>query len=510
MTRFARYSSSTALAICLGTSAAYADVTAADVWNNWRDYMSDMGYEVTGTEAQSGDTLTVSDVRMEIDLSTDVDTVKAAVTMDSVTFTEVGDGSVSIQVPETSAITVDGTPADGKPFDLAIDYLQNGFDMVVTGDPDDLTYTYSADSVGMKLAKLTVDGKPIGSDVARVDVSLADVSGVSRILQDNLRNFSQTMTTGPVTYDMAFASPDDDGSATLTGGLDSMSFTGGGNIPTVDDPSDVNAMIDAGFGFEGEFTYGNGKTDIKFDGPDGGGTVNTSSTGGALTVGMSEDGLSYSGSQSGLAIKALMSQMPIPIDLNMENMVFGLMIPVQKSDEEQDFGLKLALEGFTMSDVLWGMFDPQAQLPRDPATVAVDLAGKATLLVNYMDPEEAAAMEASEEAPGELNALDVKDVTVEAAGAKLNGSGAFTFDNTDMTTFDGMPKPTGSLDLTLVGGNGLIDKLVAMGLLPEEQAMGARMMMGLFTVPGDGPDSLKSKLEINEEGHVLANGQRLK
>jgi hypothetical protein len=510
MTRFARYSSSTALAICLGSTAAYADVTAADVWNNWRDYMNDMGYEVTGTEAQSGDTLTVSDVRMEIDMSTDEDTVKAAMTMDSVTFTEVGDGSVSIQVPATSVITVDGTPEDGKPFDLTIDYVQDGFGMVVTGDPDDLTYTYSADSVGMKLAKLTVDGKPVGPEVARVDVSLADMSGVSRILQGDLRNVSQTMTTGPVTYDMAFASPDDDGSATINGGVDSMSFTGGGDIPTVDDPSDVNAMIDAGFGFEGEFTYGNGKTDISFDGPDGGGTLNSSSTGGALTVAMSEDGMSYSGSQSGLAIKALMSQMPIPIDLNMENMVFGLMIPVQKSDEEQDFGLKLALEGFTMSDVLWGMFDPQAQLPRDPATVAVDLEGKATLLVNFMDPQEAAAMETSGEAPGELNALDINDITVEAAGAALNGSGAFTFDNTDTTTFDGMPKPTGSVDLTLVGGNGLIDKLVAMGLLPEEQAMGARMMMGLFAVPGDGPDSLKSKLEINEEGHVLANGQRLK
>lgn len=510
MTLFARYSSSTALAICLGTSAAYADVTAANVWNNWRDYMSDMGYEVTGTESQSGDTLTVSDVRMEIDMSTDEDAMNAAMTMDSLTFTEVGDGSVSIQIPATSVITLDGKPEDGKPFDLTIDYVQDGLDMVVTGDPDDLTYTYSADSLVMKLAKLTVDGKPVGPEVARVDVSLADLSGVSRILQGDLRNITQTMTTGPVTYDMTFASPDDDGSATINGNIESMSFTGGGDVPTVGDPSDVNAMIDAGFGFEGEFTYGNGKTDVKFDGPDGGGNVNSSSTGGALTVAMSEDGLSYSGSQSGLAIKALMSQMPIPIDLNMENMAFGLMIPVQKSDEEQDFGLKLAFEGFTMSDVLWGMFDPQAQLPRDPATVAVDLEGKATLLVNFMDPQEAAAMETSGEAPGELNALDINDITVEAAGAALNGSGAFTFDNTDTTTFDGMPKPTGSLDLTLVGGNGLIDKLVAMGLLPEEQAMGARMMMGLFAVPGDGEDSLKSKLEINEDGHVLANGQRLK
>ena len=39
--------------------------------------------------------------------------------------------------------------------------------------------------------------------------------------------------------------------------------------------------------------------------------------------------------------------------------------------------------------------------------------------------------------------------------------------------------------------------------------MGARMMMGLFAVPGEGEDTLKSKIEVNDEGHVLANGQRL-
>jgi len=54
-----------------------------------------------------------------------------------------------------------------------------------------------------------------------------------------------------------------------------------------------------------------------------------------------------------------------------------------------------------------------------------------------------------------------------------------------------------------------MDKLVQMGLLPQEQAMGARMMMGLFARPGEGPDSLTSTLEINAEGHILANGQRI-
>ncbi|MEO1365292.1 MAG: DUF2125 domain-containing protein, partial [Pseudomonadota bacterium] len=98
----------------------------------------------------------------------------------------------------------------------------------------------------------------------------------------------------------------------------------------------------------------------------------------------------------------------------------------------------------------------------------------------------------------------------DALGAKLTGAGDFTFDNSDLVTFDGLPRPKGAVDLSLVGGNGLLDKLVAMGLVPEDQAMGARMMMGLFAVPGEAEDTLTSKIEVNDEGHVLANGQRLR
>ena len=101
-------------------------------------------------------------------------------------------------------------------------------------------------------------------------------------------------------------------------------------------------------------------------------------------------------------------------------------------------------------------------------------------------------------------------LVVDAAGARLEGQGDVTFDNTDQTTFPGMPKPVGAVDLSLVGGNGLLDKLVGMGMLPEEQAMGARMMMGLFAVPGTEPDTLSSKIEFTEDGQVLANGQRIK
>ncbi|MGB5067092.1 MAG: DUF2125 domain-containing protein, partial [Albidovulum sp.] len=60
----------------------------------------------------------------------------------------------------------------------------------------------------------------------------------------------------------------------------------------------------------------------------------------------------------------------------------------------------------------------------------------------------------------------------------------------------------------LIGGNGLIDKLVGMGLVPEDQAKGVRLMMGLFAVK-TGDDTLTSKIEFKEDGGVYANGQRI-
>jgi hypothetical protein len=98
---------------------------------------------------------------------------------------------------------------------------------------------------------------------------------------------------------------------------------------------------------------------------------------------------------------------------------------------------------------------------------------------------------------------------VRAAGAEVTGKGAFTFDNTDTTTFPGIPAPTGTLDLRIVGANTLIDKLIQLGFLPEDQAMGARMMMGLFAKPVEGEaDTLTSTLEFKDKG-FYANGQRL-
>ena len=185
-------------------------------------------------------------------------------------------------------------------------------------------------------------------------------------------------------------------------------------------------------------------------------------------------------------------------------------MPVIESETMQDYAANLELSDFTMSDQLWSMIDPAGQLPRDPATLRVDLDGTGRLFLDLLDPGEVEDLEGRDSVPGEVESLTLNALVLELAGARLSGEGAFTFDSDDLESFGGAPAPEGTLDLRLVGGNALLENLVAMGLVPEDQASGMRMMMGLFARPGEGEDELVSRIEVTEDGQIIANGQRLK
>jgi hypothetical protein len=107
-----------------------------------------------------------------------------------------------------------------------------------------------------------------------------------------------------------------------------------------------------------------------------------------------------------------------------------------------------------------------------------------------------------------LLTFDLTQLLAKFAGAELSGTGAFTFDNADLETFDGLPAPTGTIDLKIVGMNMLMDTLISMGLISEDDAMGARMMISMFANPGAGDDEFVSVLEFKDKG-FYANGQRL-
>lgn len=488
------------------THAAHADIDAQDVWSNWQTYFEGLGYEVSATQARSGATLTISDLTINVPATEE--TGASTVKMNEVAFTENGDGTVDIAIPPVMPIRMQVIGEDGETADVELELRQSGLVSTVSGVPTELSNTYAAQSVDIVLTGLTIDGEKQDAEVAAATIGMQDLSGTTRTTVGGNRVYDQDMQAVGVTYNLAFIDPEGDGDLKMDGQFADLGFTGSSAVPLVKlESSDMLAVLAAGGSTDGTFKYSAGASNVSvIDSGTEAFSAATTSDGGTLDVTLKEDGLAYSGGQNDLNVTITSPDFPVPIAFDMASASFNLATPVQKSEEASDFALGFSFNDFSMSDMLWGMFDPSAQLPRDPATIALDLTGKARLLFDFFDPAASGLTANSNIAPAEMETVDINKLQIKVAGAELTGNGAFRFDN---SAPGGVPTPIGAADLKLSGGNKLLDTLVSMGFLPEEQAMGARMMMGLLAVPGAEPDTLNSRIEMNEQGHVLANGQRI-
>ncbi|MCM2561764.1 DUF2125 domain-containing protein [Lutimaribacter sp. EGI FJ00015] len=492
-----------ALGVLAGTPA-WAEVSPEQVWDDFKGYLQGFGYSITADEAPGAGALVVSDITVTMEMPEEGGT--ASFDLPDMTFTDAGGGTVTMTLPVQSSIPfmVDVEGDDDMSGEMELTHT--GFLMTVSGEPGDLVYDYEAGDITVGLSSLTVEQEEM--DITAARTTLRNMEGQSTIKVGELRNVVQSMNASVMEYAIDMTDPDDGtGRLMFNGQADDLTFDGTMSLPLEEiESEDPNAMIEAGFEVNGGYTHAGGQSNFSFDDDGTSVTGTTRSGSGAFTVRMGADQLGYDVVAKDVAVNVTSSDMPFPVEIEMAESAMSFKMPVLPGEEPQDFALGLTLADFTMSDMIWSMFDPAGQLPRDPATVAVDLSGTARLDGPLLDSD---TMESSE-APGELRTLDIGNLVLRLAGAELTGQGGFTFDNSDTSTFDGVPRPEGSVDLRLEGGNTLLDRLVNMGLLPEEQATGARMMIGLFAVPGDGDDVLTSTIEVNEAGQVLANGQRLR
>jgi hypothetical protein len=196
---------------------------------------------------------------------------------------------------------------------------------------------------------------------------------------------------------------------------------------------------------------------------------------------------------------------PFPVNVGFAELAADLKFPVAKADAPAPFTFLVKMVDFTLPEEVWAMGDPTGQLPHDPATLVIDTTGMVRLLSDFSAEPVAGEVPP----PPEVSAVTINEIRLKMIGAELTGNGDLTLDNTDLVTFSGMPAPTGILNFTLTGGNGVLDKLTAMGLVPEDQLMGVRMMMGMFaTMAADGSDTMTSTVEFKDKG-LFVNGQQL-
>ena len=270
-------------------------------------------------------------------------------------------------------------------------------------------------------------------------------------------------------------------------------------MPKGIDSEKLDEALNAGANLDLAMTYASSNWTVSADGPDGKVDQKSTDQGGKLDIAMSKDGLSFGGQSNSSHIEMTTPELPFPITADIQSADMNFAMPVAKADEAQDYKAMIGLNGVTVSDNIWAMFDPNGDLPHDPATLQVDLSGKMKLSEDLFSPA-AAAMDAP---PMQVDTVDINNIKLSMVGADLNGKGALELKNGGP-----MPMPTGKIDLTLTGANALMDKLVAMGLVPQDQIMFGRMMLGLYAKP-TGDDAYESQVEFQDGGEILVNGQRV-
>ncbi|MEL6702014.1 MAG: hypothetical protein AAFO58_10110, partial [Pseudomonadota bacterium] len=220
-----RVSAASTLIILSATATLRADVTAQDVWADWQSYLSAVGYTVTGEESTRLGQVTITNLVMEAPSTVDGETTNFVVNMPRLVFTENGDGSVNVQIPERSTLQVEAN--DGQEAFQA-EFLFEHTDMVmnVSGDADDMTHTYSADAITFSPSDLAINGDPIGSENASGSMTVSDIEGVTRMQLETLRTYAQTINAGTTGFDMFFVDPENaDTTAKINVALETLAMS---------------------------------------------------------------------------------------------------------------------------------------------------------------------------------------------------------------------------------------------------------------------------------------------
>ena len=485
-------------ALCFGlllpgsAAIAQSDLTAEGVWSGWQAYFDRIGAEITGQTSQTGTGVQVEGMVATLPMRNGEDGA-LRLAFGDVEFAAQGDGSVRIALAETIVMEV----VEAGDEVATITLVQSPPVFSVSGTVAEMVYRYATDQ-----ATLTVD--PAEVDDFDLAFQLGALDMTTEVQQGQVATYTQSGTVGTMGYTLRT----DDGTETvdLTGTVSGLVLTGDGALPENAGAGDDAQAYRNGLRGTGGYAFDASEATISLTDQLGTDTIKTSSQGGNAQFGVSADGFLTDVNYRDLDAAFQTSDFPAPLNLTLGAVTLGIEAPFLARDAAQDFRLNVGLVDLAPSDTLWSLFDPGAVLPRDPASVALTLSGAMRVLTDFMD---AGGPPNAEATAAQVEQLSLDRLEVNAVGARLTGAGAFEIDNTDYSSFFGLPKPVGKLTAQLVGGNGLLDRLVSMGLLSPDDALGARFMVGMVARPGDGEDTLVTEVEINDQGHVIANGQRL-
>lgn len=495
-----RLAGSTAIALLLSQSMALA-VTPEEVWTNWQQAISSAGIVVEGTAARNGDTLETGGVKAVFSDPAGGGTV--TVTFDGLAFVDRGDGTVEVRLPRSYAVT--STATDG-PGSFVATLTEQGLSMIASGTAAATSYDITAEEYALLFDQFTeLDGAAPVDLTAKIVVtglkaaySVAPGQGTTGI--------ESTATAASTSMELAARDPSNGMTADFTATLGPIESVTKGTFVGAELMEDVSAALKAGFNVDSTTSIGAVTVKGGFRDNVANGEIDASLTGANARIALDAARVDYGWGLTGADVRLTGSDLPVPeITTAFGEFSFNIMLPIAMTEAPQEWSTTFRLVDLTAADMLWSMFDPGGMLKRDPVSLIMDLKGSILWTADILDP----AVQNQAEPPLELISLDVPQVLVKALGGQIDATGALTFDNSDLVTYEGFPAPTGKVTANLKGINALIDVAVSMGLISADEVMPMRMGLAMFAKPGAGPDELVSEVEFKDRG-LFVNGQRLR
>lgn len=499
-------------ALIMGAAPGLAQIAPEDVWAEIVEGM-ERGQLVleSANESREGDVLTITDIVVSQDDGFSVSTF----TLPQIALRQT-DGGVAIELPETSEIgfSNQNTFAD-EPTTGTLVMTLVGWSANLTGESiESYGYDYAADAITVALAE--IDDPFTGVIEDPFVVTMSDLTGayVTDAGEDGRDRIVQTATIASSDFEMAIETADPVSNIDLTVSFGPLDIESTSFVDPAIEPEDFHDALASGFAGDAVVTLGPSTYSLEvyeesaFGGPPTQFTLSGGSEGSEATFSLAADGMSYSASSESVRLAFETPELPIgEVSGTLERTVLALTAPTTSSEEAQDVAMELRLEGLTVSDNAWDMLPMMVgapvDVPRDPATVALALSGQVVLPFDYFDT--ALYEQPQPPEPPLPTTLSLDEFRIDLAGVELAGTGSLDFDLDDLESFDGIPAPNGTIELSLIGFQGLIRTLVQAGLIPAEQAMFAQGMIGAIARPV-GEDQFVSEIVFGPGASITANG----
>ncbi|WP_294226120.1 DUF2125 domain-containing protein [uncultured Shimia sp.] len=519
--------SSAVLFALLPSSSVLADVVAQDVWKNLNAHASAFGGTLTANLEETDTGLTITQVTYHVGMSlpamgannSPTPLFDAKLQLPDLTLVNKSDGTVSISVPASTITAAQiNFPEMEQELLFEMQMASNDLISVAAGKAGEVTYTTSATTIAYSgdfvLPEALFEGAQGDSQVS-MQMETHNVASVVTITEGAVLKMTSNGSIGVTTMHTETRSSAGDGMLSIQKSTTHDQKTRANlSLPTENlNLFNLADALDRGLELAARVTSGAAsQVETVTLGEEVISQSDVSAASSGVELAFTNQGFSMAMEAEEAHVSAEIPMLlPTTLSGSLKEAAFSLALPLRKLDTAGLFEYSTRFVGAELDDSVWALFDPSGALPHDPAMFEMDVTGTVTSKVEWLNlldvPDAMSAL--GGELPFEPENLTIKTLALEAAGAKLRASGAFTFDVTDLKTYGGIPRPDGQIEVDIQGLNALLDTLISMGLVADSDAMGARMMLATVT-KAVGEDHLTSKVEMSPEGHVLANGNRLK